>query len=232
MTLKLLQGDSALVTGAAGGIGRGIAAALAKEGAEVFAADLGDADLSKPGEPLKLAQKAIGRLGKVSLFVHAASPRRQENQKTLQVSEAQWREMLEVNLNAAFVIAQTLGNHMVEQRLKGRMLVVTSLHAYSPRNLPHYSAAKAGQTMLVRELARALGPHGIRVNAIAPGAIPGGGFAAPQAMTDKIALRRFGTPAEVAAMAVAVLSERFGAYVTGATIAVDGGIALHNWIDP
>ena len=51
-------------------------------------------------------------------------------------------------------------------------------------------------------------------------------------MADKIALKRFGTPAEVAAMAVAVLSERFGAYVNGATVAVDGGIALHNWIDP
>jgi NAD(P)-dependent dehydrogenase (short-subunit alcohol dehydrogenase family) len=112
------------------------------------------------------------------------------------------------------------------------MLFVTSLHAESPRNLPHYSAAKAGQTMLMKELARALGPRGIRVNAIAPGAIPGGGFAAPQAMADKIPLGRFGTPADVAAMAVAVLSERFGAYVTGATLVVDGGIALHNWIDP
>jgi 3-oxoacyl-[acyl-carrier protein] reductase len=112
------------------------------------------------------------------------------------------------------------------------MLVVTSLHAQSPRNLPHYSAAKAGQTMLVKELARALGPHGVRVNAIVPGAIPGGGFQAPPGMTEKIPLRRFGTPADVAAMAVAVLSERFGAYVTGASIVVDGGIALHNWIDP
>jgi NAD(P)-dependent dehydrogenase (short-subunit alcohol dehydrogenase family) len=51
-------------------------------------------------------------------------------------------------------------------------------------------------------------------------------------MADKIPLGRFGTPADVAAMAVAVLSERFGAYVTGATLVVDGGIALHNWIDP
>jgi 3-oxoacyl-[acyl-carrier protein] reductase len=229
---NLLQGDTALVTGAAGGIGRGIAAALADEGATVFGADLADADLSRPGEPLRLAQEAIGRLGKVSVFVHAASPRRQEAQKALQVSEAQWREMLEVNLNAGFIIAQALGNHMVQNAVKGRMLVITSLHAWSPRNLPHYSAAKAGQTMLVKELARALGPHGIRVNAIAPGAIPGGGFAAPQAMVDKIPLKRFGTPAEVAAMALAVLSERFGAYVTGATIAVDGGMALHNWIEP
>jgi NAD(P)-dependent dehydrogenase (short-subunit alcohol dehydrogenase family) len=85
--------------------------------------------------------------------------------------------------------------------------------------------------MVVKELARALGPHGIRVNAVAPGAIPGGGFAAPQAMADKIALKRFGTPAEVAAMAVAVLSERFGRYVTGASIVVDGGLALYNWLE-
>jgi 3-oxoacyl-[acyl-carrier protein] reductase len=228
----LLQGDGALVTGAGGGIGRAVAAALAAEGATVFGADLADADLSHPGEPARLAEQALRRLGRVSIFVHAASPRRQERQKALQVTEAEWREMLEVNLNAGFFIAQALGRHMVERAVKGRMLFVTSLHAWSPRNLPHYSASKAGQTMVVKELARALGPHGIRVNAIAPGAIPGGGFAAPQALADKIALKRFGTPAEVAAMALAVLSERFGAYVTGATIAVDGGIALHNWIEP
>jgi len=229
---QLLQGDAALVTGAGGGIGRAVAAALAAEGAAVFGADLADADLSRPGEAVRLAGEAERRLGGVSIFVHAASPRRQESQKALQVTEAEWREMLEVNLNAGFLIAQALGRRMVERAVKGRMLFVTSLHAWSPRNLPHYSASKAGQTMLVKELARALGPHGIRVNAIAPGAIPGGGFAAPQALADKIALKRFGTPAEVAAMAVAVLSERFGAYVTGATIAVDGGIALHNWIEP
>ena len=232
MDRKLLAGDTALVTGAAGGIGRGIAAALAEEGATVFAADRPEADLSLPGEAARLAQEAIRRLGRVSILVHAASPRREEPQKALAASEAQWREMLEVNLNAAFVLFQHIGKHMVEAGIKGRLLAVTSLHAESPRNLPHYSAAKAGQTMLVKEFARALGPHGIRVNAIAPGAIPGGGFAAPQAMADKIPLGRFGTPADVAAMALAVLSERFGAYVTGNTVVVDGGIALHNWIDP
>jgi NAD(P)-dependent dehydrogenase (short-subunit alcohol dehydrogenase family) len=229
---KLLAGDTALVTGAGNGIGKGIAAALEEEGARVMGVDVGDFDLSRPGEALKLAEEAIRRLGKVSIFVHAASPKRHEVHKAMDVSEATWREMQEVNLNAAFLMSQKIGAHMRDNGIQGRMLIITSLHAESPRNLPHYSAAKAGQTMLVKELARALGPHGIRVNAIAPGAIPGGGFVADPAMSAKIALRRFGTPAEVAAMAVAVLSERFGAYVTGATVVVDGGIALHNWIDP
>ena len=228
----LLQTDRALVTGAAGGIGRGIAEALEGEGAKVLRSDRADCDLAAPGAALALAERAIRELGKVTLFVHAASPRRQEAQSALAVTESEWREMLEINLNAGFLLAQALGQHMKDQGLRGRMLFVTSLHADSPRNLPHYSAAKAGQTMVVKELARALGPHGIRVNAVVPGAVPGGGFNAPAGMVEKIPLRRFGTPADVAAMAVAVLSERFGAYVTGASIVVDGGIALHNWIDP
>jgi 3-oxoacyl-[acyl-carrier protein] reductase len=229
---RLLEGDTALVTGAGRGIGKGIADALEQEGAKVFRADMEQADLSKPEGARKLADEAIRTLGKVSIYVHAASPRRQENQTALQATWEQWREMLSVNLDAAFSISQILGRHMIERKIRGRMLIVTSLHAESPRNLPHYSAAKAGQTMLVKELARALGPHGIRVNAIAPGAIPGGGFQAPPGMVEKIPLGRFGTPADVAGMALAVLSERFGAYVTGASIVVDGGIALHNWIDP
>ncbi len=228
----LLAGDTALVTGAAGGIGRGIAEALEREGAKVLGSDRADCDLAAPGAAHALVERAIRELGKVTLFVHAASPRRQESQSALAVKENEWREMLEINLNAGFLLAQALGRHMKENKLKGRMLFVTSLHADSPRNLPHYSAAKAGQTMVVKELARALGPHGIRVNAVVPGAVPGGGFNAPAGMVERIPLRRFGTPADVAAMAVAVLSERFGAYVTGASIVVDGGIALHNWIDP
>jgi NAD(P)-dependent dehydrogenase (short-subunit alcohol dehydrogenase family) len=228
----LLEGDSALVTGAGNGIGRGIADALEKEGARVFRADVAEADLSRPEGAARLAEDAIRKLGKVSIYVHCASPRRQESQTVKEVKLEEWREMLAVNLDAAFVISQAISKHMIAQKVKGRILLITSLHAESPRNLPHYSASKAGQTMLVKELARALGPHGIRVNAIAPGAIPGGGFNAPPGMVEKIPLRRFGTPADVAGMAVAVLSERFGAYVTGSTVVVDGGIALTNWIEP
>jgi 3-oxoacyl-[acyl-carrier protein] reductase len=228
----LLAGDTALVTGAGRGIGRAMAEAIEAEGAQVYRADVADADLSQEKEAVRLAEAAIRKLGSVSIFVHCASPQRQETQTALQVTWEQWRAMLAVNLDAAFVIAQNLGRHMIEKKIKGRMLLTTSLHAESPRNLPHYSASKAGQTMLVKELARALGPHGIRVNAIVPGAIPGEGFKGLPGMEKTIPLGRFGKPADVAAMAVAVLSERFGAYVTGASILVDGGIALHNWIPP
>lgn len=227
----LLQNDTALVTGAAGGIGGAIAQAIEEEGARVMRADLAEADLSRPGQALRLAERAIAELGAVSVFVHAASPRREETQTTLAVTEAEWREMLEVNLNAGFLLAQALGRHMRERGIRGRMLFVTSLHAHSPRNLPHYSVAKAGQTMVVKELARALGPFGIRVNAIVPGAVPGAGFRGSPDLVQKIPLGRLGRPQDIAPMAVAILSEKYGAYMTGASVVVDGGIALYNWLE-
>jgi len=219
------------VTGTGGGIGLAIGDALEAEGAKVMRADLKDADLSVPGEAVKLAEAAIRKLGQVSLFVHAASPPRRETQTPLAVTEAEWRAMLEVNLNSGFLIAQALGRHMREKKIQGRMLFVTSLHADSPRNLPHYSASKAGQTMVMKELARALGPDGIRVNAIAPGAVPGAGFKGSPGLVDRIALGRVGKPADIAPMAIAILSEKYGAYMTGSTVVVDGGIALYNWLD-
>jgi NAD(P)-dependent dehydrogenase (short-subunit alcohol dehydrogenase family) len=230
--MKLLEGDRALVTGAARGIGRAMAEAIEAEGARVYRADVREADLATAQGAAQLAEDAIRALGQVSIFVHCASPPRQEAKHTMALSYAEWREMLAVNLDAAFILGQKLGAHMKENAIKGRILITTSLHAHSPRNLPHYSASKAGQTMLVKELARALGPHGIRVNAIVPGAIPGEGFKGLPGLENTIPLGRLGRPSDVAAMAIAVLSERFGAYVTGASIVVDGGIALHNWIAP
>jgi NAD(P)-dependent dehydrogenase (short-subunit alcohol dehydrogenase family) len=173
----------------------------------------------------------MNALGRISIFVHSASPPRRESQTVLNVTSDEWDAMVNINLRSGFALGQAIAKQMITEQIRGKMLFVTSLHAESPRNLPHYSAAKAGETMIVKELARALGPHGIRVNAIAPGAIPGGGFAADTAALEKmIALGRTGTPEDIASMAVALLSDRFSAYVTGTTVVVDGGLALYNWI--
>ena len=137
-----------------------------------------------------------------------------------------------INLRAGFFLARGVGRHMVERGTKGRILLITSQHRETPRNLPHYSASKAGMTMVMKELARVLAPSGIRVNAIAPGAIPGGGFVAGNLgeLVAQIPLGRAGTPDDIAQMAVAVLSERFGRYVVGTTLEIDGGLGLISWI--
>ena len=191
------------------------------------------ADLADPSQARLLFDAAVDALGSVSIFVHCASPRRRESETALAVTGAEWDAMLTVGLRSGFMLGQAAGRHMKELNIKGRMLFITSLHAYAPRNLPHYSATKAGQTMVVKELARALGPYGIRVNAIAPGAIPGGGFDADTTALEKmIPMGRTGTPEDVAGMAIALLCDRFSRYVTGTTVAVDGGIALYNCLIP
>jgi NAD(P)-dependent dehydrogenase (short-subunit alcohol dehydrogenase family) len=184
--IGLFKGETALVTGSASNIGRAIAEALAREGASVLLADVDptrnqatrDAiaalgataetivtDLSgKDGWRDLLAKVGSRRL---DMFVHSASPPRKETDSPLTVSEETWDGMVNVNVRSGFFLAREIGLAMQRGGIKGRMLFITSLHAYAPRNIPHYSASKAGQTMVVRELARALGPSGIRINALA-----------------------------------------------------------------
>jgi 3-oxoacyl-[acyl-carrier protein] reductase len=248
-SMDLVRGERALVTGSASNIGRAIAVALAREGAGVRCVDIDPQrnaavveEITKAGGVAEAVtadlatadgwHKALPAESQVvHLFVHSASPARHETDTALAVSEAVWDGMVNTNVRSGFFIARELGRRMRDASIRGRMLFITSLHAETPRNIPHYAASKAGQTMVVKELARALGPSGIRINALAPGAVPGGGFNAAAFNFDgKIPLGRLGRAEDMAGMAVALLCDRFSGYVTGTTVAVDGGIALYNWI--
>lgn len=241
--------DIALVTGAAGGIGRGVARALGAAGAQVLAADVVDcaevaAEIVAAGGEAQSIDCDLATLdgwqdllsevmagGKPpTVFVHSASPRRIESQTVLQVTPDEWDEMLNINLRSGFFLAQGIARELVAREMPGRLMFVASLHAHTPRNLAHYSAAKSGQVMLVKELARALAPKGIRVNAVAPGAIPGGGFAGDfEALSQMIPMGRPGTPEDVAKAVMALLDPALD-YVTGAVLPVDGGIDTYNWL--
>ena len=131
-----------------------------------------------------------------------------------------------------FAIARELARQLIAARQPGSFLMLTSLHAGTPRNLPHYSTAKAALAMLVKELAKTFGHFGIRVNALVPGAIAAGGFVADPSLARYIPLGRLGRSEDLAPMALAVLSNRVSAYITGAAIVVDGGLSLTNWFDP
>ena len=170
MSTKLLEGERALVTGCAGGIGRGIAKALKAEGATVLGSDI-TAPPAEDGIDFLAAD-----LAKRDGWKHAARRRAAEARHDLacssmpraraasrptrrfRVSEETWDAMTDINLRSGFFLAREVGRHMRDSGIKGRILLITSQHREMPRNLPHYSASKAGMTMVMKELARVLAP--------------------------------------------------------------------------
>ena len=111
------------------------------------------------------------------------------------VSDETWAQMHAVNVDAGFHLARELARPLIAASEPGSFLFLTSLHAGTPRNLPHYSTSKAALAMLVKELARTWGRYGIRVNALVPGAIAAGGFVADPALAKHIPLGRLGQAA-------------------------------------
>src|SRR4030095_13192655 len=108
------------------------------------------------------------------------------------VSRERWRQMHALNLEPGFHLARELARKLIAAKAPGSFLFLTSLHSGTPRNLPHYSTTKAGMAMLVKELAKTLGRHRIRVNALVPGAIAAGGFVADPSLAKKIPPRPTG----------------------------------------
>src|SRR6202051_4211637 len=218
--------EAALVTGAGNGIGRAIAQALVGEGVRTVFADVNRETVtaavkSSPRPELAvpfvgdLADRAVrdalladarAAVGQVTHFVHSASPPRREADHALAVSTETWERMRAVNVDAGFHLARELARKLIAAHEPGSFLLLTSLHAGTPRNLPHYSTAKAALAMLVRELAKTFGSYGIRVNALVPGAIAAGGFVADTALAKHIPLGRLGQAKDLAPMALAVLS--------------------------
>ena len=244
--------ETALVTGAGNGIGRAIALGLVAEGVRTVFADIKPdtvaaavevaadpklaipwvGDLAQRTECERLLSESRAHLGLVTHFVHSAAPPRSETDHALAVSDETWVQMRAVNVDAGFHLGRELAKSLIAAKVPGSFMYLTSLHADTPRNLPHYSTSKAALAMLVKEFAKTLGRYQIRVNALVPGAIAAGGFVADPTLARHIPLGRLGKSDDLVPLALAVLSNRISGYVTGAAIVIDGGISLTNWFDP
>jgi NAD(P)-dependent dehydrogenase (short-subunit alcohol dehydrogenase family) len=241
-----LTGQVALVTGAARGIGRDLARALAACGAQVLAGvrdpDAPDVAWDAPDggrvEPLRLdvtdvagmraaVDAAVAAHGRIDILVNNAGLG--SNHDALDVSEADWDEMMAVNLKGVFFASQAVGRHMVE-RGYGRIVNLSSQAGLvGIRRHAVYSASKGGVNLLTKVLALEWAPHGVTVNAIAPTWIYTPGTAErlddPAFLAEvlaRIPIGRVGTTADVAA-AVVFLSSRASGLVTGTILPVDGG---------
>jgi 3-oxoacyl-[acyl-carrier protein] reductase len=241
-----LSGQSALVTGASGGIGGAIARALHRQGAAVavagtrsavlaaLVAELGErayaltADLADPAAPDRLVREAEAAMGQVDILVNNAGITR--DALALRLKDEDWQAVIEVDLTAAFRLTRAALRGMVRRR-HGRVISITSVVGITGNaGQANYAAAKAGLIGLAKSLAAETATRGITVNCIAPGLIT-------TAMTDslsdeqrariaaQIPMGRFGAADDVAAAAVYLASAEAD-YITGQTLHVNGGMAM------
>lgn len=241
-----LDGQTALVTGASGGIGAAIACALHAQGAKVvlsgtrtsvlkeLAARLGEgafvaaADLSDLAAPEALVATAEAQAGPLGILVNNAG--RTRDGLALRMSDADWQAVLEVDLSAPFRLARAALKGMLRRRA-GRIVTVGSMVGTTGNaGQANYAAAKAGLLGMTKALALEVASRGITVNLVAPGFITTPMTAElPEAqrqrLAERIPLGRFGAPEDVAA-AVVYLTSREAGWVTGATLHVNGGMVM------
>ncbi len=242
-----LSGKTALVTGASGGIGAAIAKALAEQGArvalsgtrkmalaEVKAELTGDdheilpCNLSDREVVDQLVPQAVEKLGQLDILVNNAGITR--DNLAMRMSDDDWTDVLQVNLEAAFRLARAAARPMMKAR-SGRIISVTSIvGATGNPGQANYAASKAGLVGMSKALAQELASRGITVNCVAPGFIRSDmtdalSDAQKDALKTKIPNGNLGEGSDVAA-AVVYLASNEGAYVTGQTLHVNGGMAM------
>lgn len=239
-----LAGRTAVVTGGAAGIGLAIAEALVAAGARVAILDRDAGALKRAtgrmdcrgvhgdmarDDPVVLAERVLEHHGTVELIVNNVGI---ESPGRFRELEREGFELVfDTNLRGPWFFTRRLVESVIEERRRGSILFIASLHASHVSHKPHYSASKAAVVMLVKELAHELGPSGIRVNALSPGWIDRRAADNPGRLGSRLLLGRAGRPEDVAPVALALLDDRISGYVTGADLAVDGGLALHSWLD-
>ena len=255
-----LKGRNAVVTGAAMGIGHGIAARFVEAGANVVLADLDEEaailaakklegpglavgtgiDVTADGAGEAMVKRCVEEFGSIDILVNNAGiyPMVPMLQMTTEVFD----RVYEVNLRGLAFACKAAAAQMIEQGGGGAIVNIASIDAFHPSmvGLAAYDASKGGVVMFTKNLALELGPHGIRVNGIAPGGINTEGTSKPLAesgmteeqmkammaeFTARIPLGRMGTPDDIARVAQFLASEAAG-YMTGETVIVDGGRLL------
>ena len=245
--MGLLTGKTALITGAARGIGKAIALRFAAEGANIAFTDLAvneetqaeiaalgvqaksyasnAADFSETEEIVKQVKEDFGA---IDILVNNAGITK--DGLMLRMTEQQWDTVIGVNLKSAFNFIHAVVPVMMRQRGGSIINMASVVGVHGNAGQANYAASKAGMIALAKSIAQEMGPKGIRANAIAPGFIETAMTAAlPEAVREewkkKIPLRRGGTPEDVADVALFLASD-LSSYVSGQVIQVDGGMNM------
>ena len=249
-----LSGRRALVTGSSSGLGEAIAMALSSAGAKVAinyrndkavadavvarivqqggAAQAFQADISMPGEVTRLFAEVGAAFGGLDILVNNAGIDG-GSANCADSDPDQWARVIAVDLQGAYYCARQALQWMLPQK-RGVIINITSVHEFIPwSGYSAYTSAKAGLSMFTKTLAQEVAANGVRVLAIAPGAIKtpinANVWQDPQGLVDldqKIAMGRMGEPDEIGRVA-AFLASDLASYITGTSIAVDGGMLIY-----
>ena len=258
-SLFSLEGRVAIVTGAAGGIGRWLAAGLGAAGASVVATDVDEAgladlestlaaasidaagvvaDLADEDAADRIVDAALERFGAVHVVINNAAVNRR--MPIAEMDPATWEWIMRVNLRLPYFLSQRAARAMIERREGGSIVSISSLNVeYALEHVSVYGLAKAGLSQLTRHMALEWAEHGIRANAIAPGFMDTP-LAAPiwadsdvnRWILNRVPLERPGQPAELVGTCLLLASDA-GSFLTGQTLFVDGGArAGGRWFHP